>query len=147
MHSQSSSVYTFQKPTTRKRKYLASTITLGVLSLLGAAGIDLALNPNALTVVFGATGASNSNGTQSATGTAVESGYGPVQVKVTKTAGKITAIDLVQAQATGGREAAFSMLVDAALSANGTNFSNISGATYTTNAFKQSMESALSQMN
>jgi uncharacterized protein with FMN-binding domain len=47
------------------------------------------------------------------------------------------------ATATHGRQSAFSPLVQAAIAANGTNFGNLSGATYTTDAFKQALESAL----
>lgn len=146
MHSQSSSVYTFQKATTRKRKYLASTIAIGALSLAGAIGIDYWLNPQSVAAMFTATGVSTNGTTQSATGDAVESGFGQVQVKVTRENGKITAVDLVQANATHGRESAFPTLVQAALDSNGTSFGNISGATYTTNAFKKSLDSALSKL-
>jgi uncharacterized protein with FMN-binding domain len=69
--------------------------------------------------------------------------FGTVQLSVTKANGKITAIGLVQATATHGREQAFSYLVNYAIQAQGTSFSNISGATYTTDAFKQALSSAL----
>lgn len=90
--------------------------------------------------------AASASGTGSATSNSYESGFGPVQLKVTEEAGKITAIDLVQAQATGGREQAFSYLVQEALSANGATFSNISGATYTTEAFKSALNDAISKI-
>jgi len=145
---QSSNLYTFQKPVGGKRKYLASTITIAVVSILGAVGIDLFLNPNALTVLFGSTTGvtSNANGTKSATSDPIDYAYGTIQVKVTKTAGKITAVDLVQAQATAGREQAFPTLVDAAIKANGSGFGNLGGATYTTEAFKQAIDSAVSKL-
>jgi uncharacterized protein with FMN-binding domain len=38
-------------------------------------------------------------------------------------------------------------LVTDAISANGSNFANLSGATYTTDAFKQALESAISKLN
>jgi len=79
------------------------------------------------------------------TGNSVESGFGPVQVKVTKVSGKITEITYLQSVATHGRAAAFPYLVQYAIQANGSNFGNLSGATYTTNAFKQSLESALAK--
>jgi uncharacterized protein with FMN-binding domain len=90
--------------------------------------------------------ATSASGTGSATSDSYESGFGPVQLRVTEEAGKITAIDLVQAQATGGREQAFSYLVQEALSANGATFSNISGATYTTEAFKSALNDAISKI-
>ena len=145
---QSSNLYTFQKPVDGKRKYLKSTITIAVLSILGAVGIDLALNPNALTVIFGSASGTttNANGTKSATSDPIDYQYGTIQVKVTQTAGKITAVDLVQAQATAGREQAFPTLVDAAIKANGSGFGNLGGATYTTEAFKQALDSAVSKL-
>ena len=77
------------------------------------------------------------------TGSAISYRYGTVQVSVTKANGKITAVNLLQQGATGGRQGAFPYLVQYAIQANGTSFGNLGGATYTTDAFKQSLESAL----
>jgi uncharacterized protein with FMN-binding domain len=88
--------------------------------------------------------ASNSAGTTK-DGSAVPYRFGTVQVSVTKAGGQITAVNLLQADATGGRDAAFSYMVDLAIQANGTSFGNLSGATYTVDAFKQSMEAALAK--
>jgi uncharacterized protein with FMN-binding domain len=79
------------------------------------------------------------------TGAAVQYRYGVIQVSVTKSNGKVTGVDLIQQGATGGRQAAFTYLVDLAIQANGTSFGNLSGATFTVDAFKQSMESALAK--
>ena len=79
------------------------------------------------------------------TGSAINYRYGTVQVSVTKANGKITAVNLLQAGATGGRQGAFSYLVDYAIQANGSSFGNLGGATFTTEAFKQSLESALAK--
>jgi uncharacterized protein with FMN-binding domain len=146
VHSQSSSVYTFQKSTASERKYLVSTSVIGVLSLAGAIGIDYWLNPQSVAAMFAANGVSTNGSSKSATGDAVESGFGQVQVKVTQSNGKITAVELVQANATSGRESAFPTLVQAALDSNGSSFGNVSGATYTTEAFKSSLNSALSKL-
>ena len=78
-------------------------------------------------------------------GSVVESGFGTVQVQVTKSNGKITDITMLQANATHGRAAAFPYLIQNAIAANGSNFANLGGATYTTNAFKQSLEAALAK--
>ena len=91
------------------------------------------------------TPASSNSGGTTKDGSAVPYRFGTVQVSVTKAGGKITAVTLLQAGATGGRDAAFSYLVDLAIQANGTSFGNLSGATYTVDAFKQSMESALAK--
>jgi uncharacterized protein with FMN-binding domain len=71
--------------------------------------------------------------------------YGTVQVSVTKSGGKITAMAMLQEGATDGRQAAFPYLIELATKANGSSFGNLSGATYTTTAFKQSLESALAK--
>jgi uncharacterized protein with FMN-binding domain len=71
--------------------------------------------------------------------------YGTVQISVTKTDGKITAIDVGNSSATGGRQVAFQYLVQYAIQSQGTGFGNLSGATFTTDAFKQALSSALSK--
>jgi uncharacterized protein with FMN-binding domain len=79
------------------------------------------------------------------TGSAISYRYGTIQLSVTKSNGKITSIGLVQAQATGGRQGAFSYLVQYAEQAQGSNFGNLGGATFTTDAFKQALDSALAK--
>ncbi|MFM5952436.1 MAG: FMN-binding protein [Micrococcales bacterium] len=79
------------------------------------------------------------------TGSSIRYRFGTVQVSVTKTDGKITSVNLLQAGATGGRGQAFDFLVQYTLDAQGSSFGNISGATYTTDAYKQSLEAALAQ--
>ncbi len=79
------------------------------------------------------------------TGTSIRYRFGTVQVSVTKTDGKITAVNLLQAGATGGRGQAFDFLVQYTIDAQGSSFGNISGATYTTDAYKQSLNAALAQ--
>ena len=72
--------------------------------------------------------------------------YGTVQLEVTSTNGKITKITEVQATANNGREAAFPYLKKYAIEANGSSFGNLSGATYTTDAYKQALNSAISKL-
>lgn len=81
-----------------------------------------------------------------ATSDAIPYQFGQVQVSVTKVNGKITAIDYSNSSATNGREQAFPYLVQYAIQAQGTNFNNLSGATYTTDAFKQALNSALTKL-
>lgn len=73
--------------------------------------------------------------------------FGTVQLTVTKTGSKITDITMDQAGATDGRAAAFPYLVSLALSAQNASFdtSMMSGATYSTDAFMQALNDALSQ--
>ncbi len=95
----------------------------------------------------GSTSGGSTSGSASVTktGDAIRYRFGTIQVQVTEVSGKITDITLLQAGATGGRSAAFSYLIDYAIQAQGSNFCNISGATYTTDAFVQSLDSALAQ--
>ena len=80
------------------------------------------------------------------TSTAVRYKYGTIQLGVSVSDGTIAAIDLIQASTKGrGYDQAPPLLVDAAISAQGTNFGNLSGATYSTQAFKQALENALQQ--
>jgi len=80
------------------------------------------------------------------TGDVIMYRFGTVQLSVTKdAAGTITVVNTVQAGATGGRQAAFNSLQDAAVSAQGSGFGNISQATYTTQAFKDALDSALAK--
>lgn len=129
------------------RSSKVSTIAIAALALIGGVGIDYTLNPKPIAAMFASNASSGNSTDGSATGDAFDYQYGTIQLKVTKTGGKISAIDLVQAGATGGREQAFSMLVEAAISANGSNISNIGGATFTTDTFKQALDSALSKLN
>ena len=78
-------------------------------------------------------------------GTSIRYRFGTIQVAVTKTDGQITAVNLLQAGATGGRSQAFDFLVQYTVDAQGSSFGNISGATYTTDAYKQSLNAALAQ--
>ncbi len=87
---------------------------------------------------------SSTTGTQ--TSDAIRYKYGTVQLSVTKAGGKISSIDVLVGT-TKGREYAgvISELVPAAVSANGSGFGNYSGATFTTEAFKSALESALAK--
>ena len=133
------------------RKFAVSTVLLSTLSLGGAVlANDIWLNPDHAIVAQGASNSSSSTGSSSKTltGTSdpIEYMFGTVQLKVTQVNGKITAIEELTATATDGREQAFPTLKDAAIQANGSNFGNLSGATYTTDAYKQALDSALSKL-
>jgi uncharacterized protein with FMN-binding domain len=69
--------------------------------------------------------------------------YGVVQISVTKLGSEITAVDLLQGDATNGRDQAYQILIDATLQQQGTNFGNVSGATFTTDAFIKAVDNAL----
>ncbi|MDQ1039863.1 uncharacterized protein with FMN-binding domain [Streptomyces sp. V3I8] len=83
------------------------------------------------------------------TGKAVTTDYGPVQVRVTVTGGKITEAEAVQ-QPKGGRSDQISgdavpKLNAAAVAAGSADIDAVSGATYTSGGYKESLQSALDQ--
>ena len=125
----------------RKTKGVLQAVALLAVSVCGA----LLLQPHS--AAASGSIAATSGAKQTATGDSFDYQFGTIQLSVTSENSKITAIDLVQAGATGGREQAFSYLVTDAIAANGTNFANLSGATYTTDTFKQALQSAISKLN
>jgi uncharacterized protein with FMN-binding domain len=96
-----------------------------------------------------ATGTASSTGTETLTGAAVQSRYGTTQVQVTITNGRVTAVAAVQLPS-GGRSGMISQYVEPilsseALTAQSANIDIVSGATYTSEAYAQSLQSALDQ--
>ncbi|MEU9188383.1 FMN-binding protein [Streptomyces sp. NPDC048484] len=83
------------------------------------------------------------------TGKAVTTDYGPVQVRVTVSGGKITKAEAVQ-MPKGGRSDQISgdsvpKLNAAAVAAGNADIDAVSGATYTSGGYKESLQSALDQ--
>jgi uncharacterized protein with FMN-binding domain len=88
--------------------------------------------------------------TSSATGDAIQYEYGVLQVKATLTNGRLTAVGLARLEPEPGRSEfidaqAIPLLRSEALRARGANVDVISGATYTSQAFAQSLQSAIDQ--
>ena len=82
----------------------------------------------------------------SKTGDPVTYKYGVIQLEVVKSGSTITAVNLIQSGTKGPDWAVVpGMLADAAVSANGSSFGNVSGATFTTQAFKTALESTLAK--
>ncbi|MCC9708738.1 FMN-binding protein [Streptomyces sp. MNU76] len=97
----------------------------------------------------GGSGAGQATGTQVLTGSTIQTDYGPVQVRVTVTDGKITNAEALQ-QPSGGRSTQISgtaipELNQNAVSAGSADIDAVSGATYTSGGYKQSLQSALDQ--
>ncbi|MFI7414485.1 FMN-binding protein [Streptomyces sp. NPDC049627] len=83
------------------------------------------------------------------TGKAVQTQYGPVQVRITVSGGRITKAEAVQAPK-GGRSDqitadAVPKLGQAAVAAGSADIDAVSGATYTSAGYKESLQSALDQ--
>jgi uncharacterized protein with FMN-binding domain len=117
---------------------------LVVSSIAGAIGINaLWLNP-ATDTSGSADGATK---TQTVKGDAVEYRYGVIELEVTATAGKIEKITELQATSSSGWQAAIPVLNEEAMKAQKADFGNLSGATFTTDAYQQALSSALSKLN
>ncbi|SDO69045.1 Uncharacterized protein, contains FMN-binding domain [Streptomyces sp. cf386] len=83
------------------------------------------------------------------TGSVVQTQYGPVQVRITVAGGRITKAETVQApsggQSTNITANAVPKLNQAAVAAGSADIDAVSGATYTSAGYKESLQSALDQ--
>ena len=129
-----------------KRKWKAGAAFFSLLSIAGGLAVNNYLNPpsTSSTVAIGA--GSSTPPDKTVTSDDIPYQYGDVQITVTRKAGKISAIDVGTSTASAGREQAYPYLVADAIKAQGTNFANLSGATYTTDAFKAALTSAISKL-
>lgn len=94
--------------------------------------------------------ASAASATKTVTGSAVDTRYGPVQVKVTFSGTTITAVDTVQYPSESGRDVeinsqALPILQQETLSKQSAQIDTVSGATYTSEGYIQSLQSAIDQ--
>lgn len=93
----------------------------------------------------------STTGSKSITGEAADTRYGPVQVKITVANGKLTSVDAIDYPQTERRDQeinsyAIPELNQEALAAGNANIDIISGATYTSDGYIQSLQSALDQL-
>jgi uncharacterized protein with FMN-binding domain len=99
----------------------------------------------------GASGTGSGSGKNgSYTGSAADTMYGPVQVRITVSGGKLTKVDVLQVPDNGRYESeivadALPILQSEALSAQSANINIVSGATFTSQGYAQSLQSALDQ--
>lgn len=99
----------------------------------------------------GSTGSSSgSTSTKSYTGSVAETRWGPVEVKITVTGKKITAVDVLQYPDGNQRDAeinsyALPTLVQETIAAQGAQIDMVSGATVTSDGYLQSLQSALDE--
>jgi uncharacterized protein with FMN-binding domain len=87
----------------------------------------------------------------SATGTDVTFRYGAIAVTVTATGSKVTNVAVASLQESDNRSQAIDnyavpQLVQEAIAAGSANIQGVSGATFTSEAFTQSLSSALSKL-
>lgn len=99
----------------------------------------------------GTPSASGSSGDGTATGAAVDTRYGTAQVRVTVSGGKITKIEALQLQGNEPRSVQISssaapVLQEEALSGQTAAIDAVSGATFTSASYAQSLQSALDKL-
>ncbi|MEV6210295.1 FMN-binding protein [Kitasatospora sp. NPDC051914] len=96
----------------------------------------------------GSSGSTSASGTRTVTGDAANTRYGPVQVKVTLDGSRITAVDVIQYPANDRRDQeinsyALPLLNQEAMAAQSADIDVISGATFTSDGYTKSLQSAL----
>ena len=98
----------------------------------------------------GSTSSGSSSPTATYTGSVVQTRWGPVQVRITVSAGKITAVDVPQYPQGNGKDQqinayALPILVQDTLSAQSADIDMVSGATVTSDGYVQSLQAALDE--
>ncbi|GGN70636.1 hypothetical protein GCM10011579_046120 [Streptomyces albiflavescens] len=93
-------------------------------------------------------GSKKSTGTKTVTGDTVQTRWGPVQVRITLKNGKITDVTAVAYPSDNPKDQeinsyAIPQLRREALAAQSASIDSVSGATYTSDGYKQSLQSAL----
>ena len=141
------------------RIVVATGTTLTGLVLLLSYGTSIARLDASSTATVGTTGgaapavaAARTTATTTATydGAAAPTQYGNVQVRITVTGGKVTAAEAIDHPSSNGRDQQISsyaipVLNQEAVAAGSANISMVSGATYTSGGYVQSLQSALDQ--
>ena len=98
----------------------------------------------------GSTPGTTRGGSPTVTGDAVDTPYGPVQVQVNLSGAKIVDVRVLQAPMNTPRDQAINsyalpQLIQATMAANSANIDMVSGATYTSEGYLQSLQSALNR--
>ena len=130
------------------------------LSGTGTLAVPPSIGASTTTSSSGSTSAGSSGGSSSAadgssttvTGDTAQTQWGPVQVQITVSGGKITDVTPVQYPNGNGRDQeinsyALPVLAQEALAAQSANIDHVSGATVTSDGYVQSLQSAIDQAN
>ncbi|MCX4907493.1 FMN-binding protein [Streptomyces sp. NBC_00878] len=149
-------MHTLRKNRPLRRIVLAGAATVsGMVLLLSlkphttptAAGVATAPAPSSSS--SGTSGSSGSaTGTRTLTGDSVQTRYGPVQVRVTLKNGKLTDVTAIIYPQENPRDQqinayAIPQLTREALTTQSADIDTVSGATYTSEGYRQSLQSAL----
>ncbi|GAA2140923.1 hypothetical protein GCM10009760_24580 [Kitasatospora kazusensis] len=95
-------------------------------------------------------GSPSASATRTVTGSAIDTRYGPVQVRVVLDGKKVSRIDVIQYPQESGRDLeinsyALPQLNQEAIAAQSAQIDAVSGATYTSDGYTRSLQSALDQ--
>ena len=98
----------------------------------------------------GSTSASSTSGSSTVTGDVAQTQWGPVQVEITVSSGKVSKVSVVQYPTGNSRDQeinsyALPVLVQETIDAQGADIDMVSGATVTSTGYLQSLQSALDQ--
>ncbi|MFE9206021.1 FMN-binding protein [Micromonospora sp. NPDC007230] len=124
----------------------------GASSAVAGGGSDgVVTNPGTATGADGSTGAGSSGGASSGgtvTGSVAQTRWGPVQVRITVSGGKITDVTAVQVPDGNRRDQeindfAVPVLRQEALAAQSARIDTVSGATVTSDGYRESLQSAI----
>ena len=138
-----------------------TTGALAATATTDTASASVAASPTSTsaTPTTSTTAATNSTTTKSTsttladgqyTGTSSTTRWGPVQVRITVSGGRITAVDVLSYPSNDNKSrsinaTAVPRLVQSSLTAQSASVSSVSGATYTSAAYKTSLQSAIDQ--
>jgi uncharacterized protein with FMN-binding domain len=94
---------------------------------------------------------STASSTKTLTGSVVQTRFGPIQVQITVEGSKITAVQELQSPSDDRRsesinEQAAPILEQEVLASQSASIDTVSGATYTSDGYKQSLQSAIDQL-
>jgi uncharacterized protein with FMN-binding domain len=96
----------------------------------------------------GSPGSSSQSASKTTQGDVAQTPYGPLQVEITTSGGKVTDVSILQYPNSNGTDQqinsyALPRLIDETLKAQSAQVDMVSGATYTSNGYLQSLQSAL----
>lgn len=129
----------------------AAVSTIGPGSSSGTSGSGSTVSPAAPaapSASSGSSSASAASGTKTVTGDSVDTRWGPVQVQITVTNGKIATATAVDYPQNNGRDQeinayAIPVLQQESVGATSANIDMVSGATVTSDGYVQSLQNAL----
>ncbi|GAA1849578.1 FMN-binding protein [Pseudonocardia alni subsp. carboxydivorans] len=130
----------------------AVTLVLGYRTSTSAPDTTTAAAPTVrspgTTSTPGGTVTGSGSGSTTVPGDTAQTRYGPVQVQVSVSGGRITAVDVLQYPDSSGTDRrinsqAIPQLVDETLGAQSSRIDMVSGATYTSDGYVTSLQSAL----